>query len=123
MDYNELRRKRDALDDQIREIERAREEKELSALVGRCYRYRNSYSCPQSDDDCWWLYTRVIGVEDGALKAFRFQDDKRGKLETECVSAWGSTLGEEISPAEFQDALRAHADTLAKMIAAQQEQA
>jgi hypothetical protein len=53
------------------------------ALVGKCYRYRNSYSCPQKESDYWWLYMIVLGVTDGALICFKFQRDSEQKIEIE----------------------------------------
>lgn len=33
------------------------QERFAKKLVGKCYRYRNSYSCPQTEADYWWLYS------------------------------------------------------------------
>lgn len=53
-----------------------------AALVGKCYRYRNSFSCPEGDADYWWLYMKLTGLDDmGTLIAHTFQTDKTGKIE------------------------------------------
>lgn len=77
--------------------------------VGRCYKYKNSYSCPQSDDDRWWLYAMVTQMgEHGSLVGITFQDDKQGKLEFEHrLYMTESTLQVPISQGEFGDALTA----------------
>jgi hypothetical protein len=30
---------------------------ELQKLVGKCFRYQNSYSCPKTPKDYWWMYS------------------------------------------------------------------
>ncbi len=50
-------------------------------LVGKCFVYRNCYSCPKTDADYWWLYIRIIRLdEDGDLYATEFQIDAHGSL-------------------------------------------
>lgn len=109
-----LRREQAALTARIIEIEEAHRAAELAPLVGRCFRYRNCYSCPESDDDYWFMYTRITGILDGALQALRFQTDKHGKIEVEECDVWGtSTLGDEITAQEFSNALSAIREALA----------
>lgn len=40
------------------QIHRIDIEPKLKAMVGRCFKYRNSYGSNQKD---WWLYVKVIG--------------------------------------------------------------
>lgn len=35
----------------------------LKQYIGKCYRYRNSYS----DDKSWWMYVKVTGIKNGEL--------------------------------------------------------
>lgn len=49
-------------------------------LVGKHYKFRNCYSCPDKESDYWWSYTKVIGVEDGAVILWNFQTDKYGEI-------------------------------------------
>jgi hypothetical protein len=71
----EIRKHQDALEG-IR-IQRRREENK--GLVGKCYRYKNCYSCPESEADYWWLYVKVLEIApDGYVKAVLFQIDKEG---------------------------------------------
>lgn len=68
---------------ELREIEEAENMKASKALVGKFFKYRNSYSCPKPDE-YWWLYTAVIGVTDeGNPRAWNFQKDIYGKVEVE----------------------------------------
>ena len=49
---------------QLRQIE----EKELLAYnslqVGRCFKVRSYYSCPQGPKDYWWQYRMVYATKD-----------------------------------------------------------
>jgi hypothetical protein len=117
-ELDDLRQQRYALTERINEIEQAERQRDLSALVGRSFRYRNCYSCPESEAERWWMYTRITGVHEGTLQGLRFQTDKNGKAEIEACDVWGlSTLGDEIDAATFNDALaifRAYVAELAK---------
>jgi hypothetical protein len=79
-----------------------------AAVLGKCYRTRNNYSCPKSSADYWWLYARVVSVK-GGVKVLTFQNDKKGQLtlEQERFYARQSLEGyEEISEAVFMGAWR-----------------
>lgn len=52
-------------------------------MLGKCFKYRNSYSCPQTEADYWYMYARIVDVGDSRLKLFRFQLDSTGKFEVE----------------------------------------
>jgi len=54
------------------------------ALVGRFFRYRNCYSCPEKESDYWWLYVAVTAMDEhGSLRVLKFQTDKEGKVSIE----------------------------------------
>lgn len=36
---------------------------QLKKLIGHCYKYRSSYSCPEKQSDYWWLYIQVLKIE------------------------------------------------------------
>ena len=72
---------RDRLNAIIWKQEREDRDAAQAAIVGRCFKYRNSYSCPESDDDRWWLYAKVTHVRDGSVWCFEFQRDSRGHFE------------------------------------------
>ena len=73
---NELRTRIHELDDQRRYTEN-------KPYVGKFFRFRNSYSCPQTDADYWYVYYRVdsISAPRGQLCGVRFQTDTDGKAE------------------------------------------
>ena len=98
------------LREELRAVEAAEARKQGEAMVGRCFKYHNSYSGP---GERWWLYVNVTKVDgDGHLNAFAFQTDIRGKSEIETqhyVSA--CSLGEgsgylPIKASEFNAAWR-----------------
>lgn len=101
------------------ELRKRRDEKALAearALVGKCFKYRNCYSCPQEESDYWWLYSKVTGVGDYSARAFRFQTDKYGKTEVEWNVRQPSTGGYiEISAKEFNAAWREVQRRVARM--------
>lgn len=63
---------------ELMEIEHVENERLASSRIGRAYRYRNSYSLPQTDADYWWSYVIVTGQRDGMPIGFEFQSDKDG---------------------------------------------
>ncbi len=69
------RRNEMAIREQIEEREVAPKRR---ALVGKCYRYRNNYSCPQKASDYWWMWVKVVGVDGGNIQVVQVQLDKYG---------------------------------------------
>lgn len=67
--WDELQRRRDL-----------EQEKTLKQFVGKCYKYKNSYSCPQEEKDYWWLYIFVKEIKDSCLVCRTFQKDLYGKI-------------------------------------------
>lgn len=53
--------------------------KESTSLIGRCFKYKNCYSCPDKPSDYWWMYIKVVGASHWP-KTFEFQTDKYGHL-------------------------------------------
>ena len=52
---------------------------ENGSKVGKTFRTRNSYSCPEKPSDYWWLYAKVTRMDNaGMLHATTFQTDKYG---------------------------------------------
>ena len=96
-----------------------------AALVGRFFKYRNSYSCPSVPEDYWWLYLAVTEMnEHGTLHGWSFQTDKDGRMEIEpharvlgqLVSGLGSNYI-EIERKEFYAAFDQLAQTIRGRIA------
>lgn len=79
------------LRDELREVERIESQRQGEALVGRCFKYHNSYSGP---GERWWYYVTVSKVNrEGHMIGFTFQTDIRGKHEIETehfISSTGS---------------------------------
>jgi hypothetical protein len=87
-------------------IAEADSQRELAANrshVGKFYRYRNSYSCPQSEADYWWLYIAVAGINEyGNMSGWSFQTDKDGKIHIDPERHLSVvSLQQEISQGEF----------------------
>jgi hypothetical protein len=103
-----LREQRAEIQAAIDRIEAVDRFKESTKLIGKCFRYRNCYSCPKTDQDYWWLYTRVTAcAKDGWLVTFNFQVDQHGDIWIEPQKRrYANSLGEPISLKQFQHAWR-----------------
>ena len=66
----------------LREMENEETRRENAKLIGKCFRFRNSYSCPETESDYWWTYIKVIDLADegDGLIVFKFQTDSRGEV-------------------------------------------
>lgn len=106
----ELEAKVRELRGELNELTDARDAAESAALVGKMYRYRNSYSCPEDEADYWQLYTKVLSSNDhGSLSVLNFQTDKDGRAEIEITLGVACSFGyrDEIGADEFNEALAA----------------
>jgi hypothetical protein len=50
-----------------------------AAFVGRCFRVRDNYSCPEKASDYWWTYIKVLRHKDG-LACLNFYEDSLGQI-------------------------------------------
>jgi hypothetical protein len=110
-DLDALRLKAGKLMNQIRDIEQSAEYERAKHLLGKCYRYSNSYG----SDTRWWLYRRVTAVDKrGWLTLFDFQHCTDNRFEIRpahtCISPDG--LGEPITLKQFQQAWKVYARML-----------
>lgn len=96
---------------EMESIETERAEKESKPLVGRFFKSRNNYSCPEKPSDYWFMYRRVTGADGVRLTTIDFYKDQYGR----CVIEHGYTFTHllvdsqhtsEIKPHEFQEAWR-----------------
>jgi hypothetical protein len=54
--------------------------KEAKGLLGRCFKFRNSFGC--SHPGKWWLYVKVVKVEsDGGVRVDKFEAASNGRFE------------------------------------------
>ncbi len=89
-----------------------KDEKKNQKLVGKCFKSRNSYSCPEADEDYWWIYGKIISIEEGThantdVYMDKFQDDKKGTIgfQINDLTFWpGSGDWVEISEREYVNA-------------------
>lgn len=100
---------------ELHRIEDAEKKAESVAFLGKCFKYRNNYSCPKGPQDYWWLYAKVIGMGEYWPVAFEFQTDKDGQItirEKECFSRLKGH--NEITQKEFDAAWRKVQQAVAK---------
>jgi hypothetical protein len=105
-----LNAERARISNRIWAIEGKQRAAEHAKLLGKCFKYRNSYG-GSSEADGWWLYVKVTKIDArGEMKAFQFQTDKYGKLEIEANYRIPSSLSSGYTPitaGEFSKAWRA----------------
>lgn len=67
---------------ELSKINDAEEREEMLPFVGRYFKYRNNYSCPQKPSDYWWMYFRVdkIHPTGAELSCTQFEVDMYGKI-------------------------------------------
>lgn len=103
VDIEELRNTAREAGEAISRHEIAERKKANLKKVGRTYKTRNSYSCPEKSSDYWWVYEKVTHMDgEGFLHTFCFQTDKNGQI---CVEedrfAYHMQYGSPIKSAEF----------------------
>jgi hypothetical protein len=102
-----LKRRLDALQKRVWAAELRERAQHAIPLIGKCFRYRNSYSCPKDDSERWWLYRRVLRMSaSGRLLVFQFQTDHCGQITIEPGSTVidHESIGERISLRQFEHA-------------------
>lgn len=63
----------------LREIENAEQRVLDAKLVGKHFKFRNSYSLP-GPGDYWWVYFRADSLGDYGFTGLEFQTDKDGEV-------------------------------------------
>lgn len=100
----DLRLAASALQERIWSLEQEERTKANRSLVGKCFAYRNSFSCP-GPDDYWTLYQQVMRLTaSGNVQVFSFQIDKDGRIEIQTREHSTTVLGKPISAAKFRAA-------------------
>lgn len=84
--------------------------------VGKYFKTRNNYSCPEKRSDYWWTYERCIGMDkDGMLKTFQFETDKYGDVLVKFNHhAYHLQYGKPCSKSEFDRAFKKMQQKIAK---------
>jgi hypothetical protein len=111
----ELLIQRDKIFKKLQKIEAKEFEIESKQFVGKHFKYRNSYSLPQSEKDYWVTYTKVLSASGMSIKVHEFQIDKHGSFKIEervrgaFLSGWV-----EIPASEYKKALSSFKKKIAK---------
>lgn len=101
-----MQTRRQKLEQQIRKlreelwtIERADSDKANTPLVGKAFKYRNSYGSGE-----WWLFALVTEASKGSLKGWRFEKAGDGQITTrfdDFLSCFPGDNWHEIPRTEF----------------------
>lgn len=91
---------------------------ENKKLLGKCFKYRNSYGCAIHGK--WWLYIKIVKISGRTVYAFEFQNTSNSTVEfrTNYPHYSNAFLGKDyipISNAEFEKALRSLKSRIEKM--------
>lgn len=72
---------------------------------GKFFKYRNNYSCAETESDYWFLYRKVMKVVDWrSVDVIQFEMDKYKKISIERQETYIENLGVEISEKEYKAA-------------------
>ena len=121
---NSLSEKRRRLQEELKETIQLEEKEiikkhfpEFQKMIGKCFKIRNNYSCPEKLSDYWFLYVRITDIKEEDLyvsnsgeclsnySGFSFQTDKYGRVNIDTKDrGYVHSLGEEIPELEFEKA-------------------
>ncbi len=87
------------------------------AFIGKCFKYRNCFSCPQGPEDYWWMYGKVLSVQGTSIQMWQFQTDKYGEISISpsATCAQMTSNYQEIPLAEFNQAWQATMEKLERL--------
>ena len=102
----EIRSIIDPLLDELSAIQEEKKRKEELSLLGKCFKFHNSYHSLETDSDPWWVYRKITGFNDGSLSSTSFQIDPEGNVDVRFDERLFSITPkwQEISEAEYQSA-------------------
>lgn len=86
-------------------LESKERQKENEQLIGKCFKYRNSHSLPEKESDYWWLYIKILSLNEyGICSGIAFQTDKDGRIDIETREYINLSSGYiEIPKKEFEE--------------------
>jgi hypothetical protein len=101
-ELEKLKAQKQIIAEKIYDLETEKRISENRGLIGKCFKYRNTYGQGRS----WWLYLKVVAInEEGSLHADSFEDDGEGKVEIVKDKYFCQIGGYiEISSSEYSDA-------------------
>lgn len=88
-----LRKKANAARDELYKAEAKERNKINAKLIGNCFKYHNAGG---GCDTRWWLYLKVLKIDDGNLRCFSFEELPNGNINIEpnhFIYAGGDRLG------------------------------
>lgn len=101
----EIRSQMGKLQRQLDKIEDAKSDAKNAALVGRYFRYRNSYG----SGSVWWMYFKVTGYKGGSIRGQQFQTTSDDEVQIEPARSFYRHMHggfEEIKKSEYERELK-----------------
>lgn len=130
--------KKEELRKQLSEIEKQERQDLIKAeypkfelLIGKCFKYKNSYSCPKKPSDYWYMYSKIVSITPNDIYiggisnnevlsrciVVTFQTDKYGVININPhYSTYVHSLGEEIGIHEFNKEFDKVIDRIKKIV-------
>lgn len=102
---------RNRLHSEMRAIEIVEAKERNSPLVGRYFKYRNTYGFGES----WWLYLKVIGLEDSAFRVVQFEITETGRHEACATSKMSLDNWQSITLSEYAEAFSSFINSLVEL--------
>lgn len=104
----------------INALESKRRHAENIGTLGKHFKYRNCYSCPEKLSDYWPIYAKVLSVDkDGYIQALQFETDKYGniniKVRDQAYHMGNGDGWTEVTKTEYTRALKALKAKIAKL--------
>jgi len=117
-ELDDLKEQQIALRDKIYEAETQDRITENTKMIGKCYRYRNTYG--GGKNEWWWLYKKITGInKDGYRLSFSFETTVGDIIEIKRDIMFGNLLDggyKEIPLEEFNQAWQDLRDSLPEEI-------
>ncbi|MBS3796700.1 hypothetical protein [Pseudoalteromonas sp. BDTF-M6] len=90
-EIKDLSARKSEIETRLAELKDKEKDHHMSTYVGRCFKYRNSFSVPENEEDHWDLYYYVYGqLDDGQITAIQFEKRKDNSIEIRFVSWYQS---------------------------------
>lgn len=111
---------------EIEEIEKQFRIK-YKSLVGKYFKLKNCYSCPENDSDYWYSYYKIISITPNDIfyhgdaiscrcTVVLFEEDKHGVIRFDPSHITYVHMLEEISKAEYENAFKLIMNKLTNMM-------
>ncbi len=76
----EVQAKVNKLNGELNKLHDAKQEPECKSLIGKYFKYRSCFSCPEKESDYWWVYSWVKDYKDGKFYVMEFGKNSSNEI-------------------------------------------